>query len=211
MNFVYLRSSRLHVFKFKPWFMHWQQGGERKVEKSCIASLKPIPIVKGELVHFFCIFCFWSVLLKKTSWTGFGNLCDRFWLLSCTSPGECALVKGELHMCRGSSFVSSALVALVVCSMLELVLDSVVSSRCPCLRGPSLSSFKWSCSLPLFGFRSLVRVSSVVSFLFPFLFDYQMCVLSIHSSRGRLRTMCGSRTGGWSLPGVMSDWQCYVD
>jgi hypothetical protein len=38
-----------------------------------------------------------------------------------------------------------------------------------------------------------------------------MCVLSMHSSRGRLRTMCGSRTGGWSLPGVMSDWQCYVD
>jgi hypothetical protein len=45
-----------------------------------------------------------------------------------------------------------------------------------------------------------------VSFLFfPFLLDYQMCVLSIHSSRGRLRTMCGLRTGGWSLPCVMSD------
>jgi hypothetical protein len=26
-----------------------------------------------------------------------------------------------------------------------------------------------------------------------------------------LRTMCGSRTGGWSLHGVMSDWQCCVD
>jgi hypothetical protein len=26
-----------------------------------------------------------------------------------------------------------------------------------------------------------------------------------------LRTMCGSRTSGWSLPGVMSDWQCCVD
>jgi hypothetical protein len=26
-----------------------------------------------------------------------------------------------------------------------------------------------------------------------------------------LRTMCGSRTGGWSLPGVMSDWQHCVD
>jgi hypothetical protein len=25
------------------------------------------------------------------------------------------------------------------------------------------------------------------------------------SSRGKLRTMCGSRTGGWSLPCVMSD------
>jgi hypothetical protein len=34
-----------------------------------------------------------------------------------------------------------------------------------------------------------------------------MCVFSMHSSRGRLRTMCGSRTGGWSLPSVMSDWQ----
>jgi hypothetical protein len=38
-----------------------------------------------------------------------------------------------------------------------------------------------------------------------------MWVLSIHSSRGRLRRMCGSRTGGWSLPSVMSDWQRCVD
>jgi hypothetical protein len=32
--------------------------------------------------------------------------------------------------------------------------------------------------LPLFGFQSLVRVPLVVSFLFPFLFDYQMCVVN---------------------------------
>jgi hypothetical protein len=44
-----------------------------------------------------------------------------------------------------------------------------------------------------------------VSFLFSFLSCYYMCVLSMHSSRGRLRTMCGSRTGGWSLPGVIGD------
>jgi hypothetical protein len=30
-------------------------------------------------------------------------------------------------------------------------------------------------------------------------------VVSMHSSRGRLRTMCGLRTGGWSLLSVMSD------
>jgi hypothetical protein len=36
-------------------------------------------------------------------------------------------------------------------------------------------------------------------------------VLSMHSSRGRLRIMCGLRIGGWSLPGVMSEWQCGVD
>jgi hypothetical protein len=44
-----------------------------------------------------------------------------------------------------------------------------------------------------------------IRFFFPFFSDSYMCVLSMHSSRGRLRTMCGSRTGGWSLPGVMSD------
>jgi hypothetical protein len=38
-----------------------------------------------------------------------------------------------------------------------------------------------------------------------------MCVLSMHSSRGRLRAMCGSRTDGWSLSDVMSDWQRCVD
>jgi hypothetical protein len=40
---------------------------------------------------------------------------------------------------------------------------------------------------------------------FSFHSSYYMCVLLMHSSRGRLRTMCGSRTVGWSLPGVMSD------
>jgi hypothetical protein len=33
----------------------------------------------------------------------------------------------------------------------------------------------------------------------------------MHWSRGRLRTMCGSRTGGWSLPCVMSAWQRCMD
>jgi hypothetical protein len=43
--------------------------------------------------------------------------------------------------------------------------------------------------------------------LLRFLFSLvtKSCVSSMHSSRGRLRTMCGLRTGGWSLLGVMSD------
>jgi hypothetical protein len=32
-----------------------------------------------------------------------------------------------------------------------------------------------------------------------------------HVAHMRLKTMCGSRTGGWSLPGEMSDRQCCVD
>jgi hypothetical protein len=56
--------------------MHWQQGGERKVEKSCIASLEPITRVKRELVHFFCIFGFWGVRSAvQIGLTGFGGTC----------------------------------------------------------------------------------------------------------------------------------------
>jgi hypothetical protein len=52
-------------------------------------------------------------------------------------------------------------------SLLEHSFVSDVSSRCPCLRGPRLVFFRWSFSLPLFGFRSLVGVSFYSSlFLF---------------------------------------------
>jgi hypothetical protein len=44
-----------------------------KVEKSCIASLEPIPRVKGELVHVFCIIGFWGVC------SAVPNRPDRFW------------------------------------------------------------------------------------------------------------------------------------
>jgi hypothetical protein len=76
-----------------------------------------------------------------------------------------------------------------VCLLLELVFVSVVSSCCPCLRGPRLVFFKWSFSSP-FLWLSITCWSFFCSFpLFSFsLFGYQMCVLSMHSSRGRLKT-----------------------
>jgi hypothetical protein len=59
--------------------MHWQQGGG-EVEKSCIASLEPIPRVKVELVHVFCIFGFWACgRLYEIGLTRFGTRSDRFW------------------------------------------------------------------------------------------------------------------------------------
>jgi hypothetical protein len=54
-------------------------------------------------------------------------------------------------------------------------------------------------------FDRLLEIFFIRFFSFSFLSGYYMCVLSMHLSRGRLRIMCGSRTGGWSLPGVMSD------
>jgi hypothetical protein len=134
--------------------MHWQQGGERKVEKSCIASLEPITVVKGELVHFFCIFGFWSVQLKKTGWTGFGNRCDLFWSETLKKTGWTGFGNRcdrfwllSMHKSRGSVLW--------------------LRGSCICAGGNSFVSFAW--------------VASVV------------------------RTMCGSRTSGGSLPGVMSD------
>jgi hypothetical protein len=92
------------------------------------------------------------------------------------------------------------------CSLLEHGFFSDVSSRCPCPRGPRLVPPQVILLFAfLLVFDHLLEFSFSRFFSFPFLFRYQMCVLPMHSSRGRLRTMCGSRTGGWSLPGVMSD------
>jgi hypothetical protein len=145
MNFVYLRSSRLHIFKLEHGFMHWQQGGERKVEKSCIASLQHIPWVKGELVHFFCIGLLGGVVCcTKSVWlilvtgliffggiglTGFGNRPDRFVpRVGTCSGGACIRAGGVLVFFGG------------LCYFLEHSFVSDVSSRCPCLGGRDLSS-----------------------------------------------------------------------
>jgi hypothetical protein len=60
--------------------MHWKQGGERKVEKHCIASLGPIPKVKGSLCISFAFLAFGGCgLLYKIGLTGFGSRFDQFW------------------------------------------------------------------------------------------------------------------------------------
>jgi hypothetical protein len=123
--------------------MHWKQGGERKVEKSCIASLEPIPRAKGELVHFFCIFGFWGCGLPceigltgltgfgGTGMIGFGSRPDRFVpRVGTCSGGACICARGALVGFGG------------LCSLFEHGFVSDVSSRCPCLRGPRLAFFK---------------------------------------------------------------------
>jgi hypothetical protein len=75
--------------------------------------------------------------------------------------------RGSLHVCRGSSLWFFEFWLGGLRSLLELCFVSDVSSRCPCLSGPRPVFFKWSCTLPLFGFRSLVGVS-FCSFLFFF-------------------------------------------
>jgi hypothetical protein len=102
------------------------------VEKSCIASLEPIPRVKGELVHFFCFFGFWRCgLLCEIGLTGFGNRSDRFVPRVGTCSGGACICAGGALVCFGG-----------LCSLLEHGFVSDVSSRCPCLRGPRRGFFK---------------------------------------------------------------------
>jgi hypothetical protein len=87
---------------------------------------------------------------------------------ACIRPGGVALVLGELACVQGSSLWFSSF-GLMVCALcLSIVFVSDVSNRGPCLRGPRLVFFRRSLSVPLFGFRSLVRVFLFFSFLFLF-------------------------------------------
>jgi hypothetical protein len=103
---------------------------------------------------------------------------DRSGLSCCSCPVSSGVLhafiqdelhwfRGSLHVCRGSTLWFFELWFGGLRSLLEHNFVSDMSSRYPCLRGPRLVLFKWSCSLPLFGFRSLVG-DSFCSFLFFF-------------------------------------------
>jgi hypothetical protein len=133
-------------------------------------------------------------------------LCCIPMLHHCIDSGGCALAQGELAYVQGELSVLFELWIGGLCSLLEHGFVSDVSSRCPCLRGPRLvfPQVMLLFASPL-AFNHLLEFLLLVSFLFFFSLVTKSCVLSMHSSRGRLRTMCSSRTSGWSLPGVMSD------
>jgi hypothetical protein len=161
----------------------------------------------------------WAIL--PTGLTGEGDRSDRWELSWCSFSvswgvshafvqGELHWFRGSLHVCKGEHFVVFELWFGVLRSLLEHSFVSDVSSRCPCLRGPRLVFFRWSFSLALFGFQSLVGVFLFVSFLFLFS-RVTICGCCQCTHQGAMRTMCGSRTSGWSLPSVMSDWQGCVD
>jgi hypothetical protein len=166
MNFVCLRSSRLHILKFESWFMHWQQRRERKVEKSYIAFLESIPRVKGELVPFFCISGFWGV------WSAVPKQSDRFWqpawpVLGTGMTGLCpvlALVQGKYAYVQGSS-----------CMLWWLVLFAWAWFCLGCVEPLPLPKGSETCLLQVILFFAFLRLSIscwslflLVSFLFLF-------------------------------------------
>jgi hypothetical protein len=109
--------------------MHWQQEGERKVEKSCVSSLEPFPGVMEELMHFWLLGG--CGLLYEIGLTGLGNRPDQFVPGVGTCSGGAWIFAGGALVCFGG-----------LCSLFEHGFVSDVSSRCPCVRGPRLVFFK---------------------------------------------------------------------
>jgi hypothetical protein len=210
--------------------MHCQQGGKFELEMACCTHLEGFQVVSSY---------FWALAVSHvaSAWpvmgTGLTGVVPRCWAifppiwsvrvtgLIVESWADAAALFHEvvrMHSSRGSCMCAwwAPCDFELWCGGLRSILEhsfvSDVFSHYPCLRGPRLVFFKWSFYVPLFGIRSLVGVSfySFLFFFFSLVFFY-LWVLSMHTSRGRLRTMCGLRTSGWSLPGVMSDWQCCVD
>jgi hypothetical protein len=163
--------------------------------------------VLGDLVHQFDRWGWpvWSVRAELM------QLLCFFWWFACIFPGGVALVQGELACVQGELFLVFKL-WLVICA---LCLSIGLSRMCRAVAlalGVRDLSYLGDLSLCLcLAFDRLLEFLFICFFSFSFLLCYYLWVLSMHSSRGRLRTMCGSRTGGWSLPGVMSDWQRCVD
>jgi hypothetical protein len=80
---------------------------------------------------------------------------------------------------------------------------SVVLSHCPCLRGPR---FALSSDLVLaFLWLLITCLSSLfISFLFLSFMNWWLCVLSMHSSRGRLRI--GASEDRWMVAPWCDEW-----
>jgi hypothetical protein len=155
---------------------------------------------RGSLCFSFAFLAFGGCGLPyEIGLTGFGNRSDRSWWNQSNRFWEPAwpVCSQSWHLFRGVCICpGGALVSFGgLCSLLEHGFVSDVSSHCPCLRGSETCLLQVILFFAFLGFRSLVEVSFCL-FLFFFRFsDYQMCVSSMHSLRGRLRTMCGSRTG----------------
>jgi hypothetical protein len=161
--------------------MHCQQGGVW----ACFGLLNAFRWFSGGFEPFLGSMCHWSNWSWSPVWSVRGLVLFTCWApgselswcscsifikwFACIRPGGVALVQGELACVQGELFVVFELWFGGLCSLLKHSFVSNVSSRCPCLRGPRLVFYKWSHSLPLFGFWSLLGVSFLfVSFLFLF-------------------------------------------
>jgi hypothetical protein len=129
---------------------------------------------------------------------------------ACIRLGGVALFQEELACVQEELFVVFELWIRGLCSLLEHVSLGCVEPL-PIPKGSEtwLLQVILLFAIPL-AFNRLLEFFSRF-FSFPFLFGYQnVCVVNA-SIKWEIERLCGSRIGGRSLPGVMSDWQRGVD
>jgi hypothetical protein len=154
--------------------------------------------------------------MLHTGLTGGVDRSNRSGLSCCSCPvssgvlhafvqGELHWSRGSLHVCRGAlcGFSSFGLVVCALCPSIGLSRMCRVVALAYGVQDLYSSSDLALCLC--LAFDRFLDFLFIRFFSFSFLSCYFMWVFSMHSSRGRLRTMCGLRTDGWSLPGVMSD------
>jgi hypothetical protein len=124
------------------------------------------------------------------------------------------LFRRSLHSCIRELFFARILVVLF-CRWFRALLPhldeleilehfiSVVSSRCPCLRRSRFFSLKWSFLGFSLAFDHLFEFF-IRFFFFSFLWIGYLCVLSMHSSRGRLRI--GPSEDRWMVAPGYDEW-----
>jgi hypothetical protein len=105
-------------------------------------------------------------------------------------------------MCAWGALCGFSSFGLVICALCLSMFCLGCIEPLPLPKGSETCLLQVILLFAFFVFQSLDGVS-FSRFFFCFLLVTKTCVLSMHSSRGRLRAMCGSRTGGWSHSGVM--------
>jgi hypothetical protein len=187
MNFVYLRSYMLKLFAFYLDSCIVNKGDKFVHALGTWECLEGVPIGSRK---FWAVWCR-AGLLGRSNRPQAVSCCagglTALWrrsnrprpseqvLIFAAFPcciaalvqAECALAQGELAYVQGELCVVFELWFGGLRSLFEHGFVSDVSSCCPCLRGPRLVFFKWSCSSLFFGFRSLVGFSF---YLFLFFF-----------------------------------------
>jgi hypothetical protein len=167
LNFVYLRSFRLHYLHFRLDSCIVNKGGEFEHVLACCKHLEGFQVVSSKFWARWVPGAGRSSTLVWPVWlTGLTSV-EQGWSrcsvlqrwFACIRSGGVAFVQGELACVQEEPFVVFELWIDGLCSLLEHGFVSDVSSRCPCLRGPRHVFFKWSCSLPFLWLRALVGVS----------------------------------------------------
>jgi hypothetical protein len=227
LNFVYLKSSRLKVLHF--WLDSYIVNNGEKFELvlGYWMHLEGFQVV---LSHFCALLH--TGLTGRGHRFDRSECCscahvehrsDRWWLpvwpvrvelmrLLCflqvvgmhSSRGSCIGSVGAC-MCAGELFVVFEFWFGGLRSFLELCFVSDVLSVCPCLRGPRLVFFKWSCSLPFFGFRSLVGVSfySFLSLFFSLLLLFVGVVNALIKGKIEYHVWFKDR---WMVASLCDEW-----